>query len=324
MLSGFRGLGVTFRGALRRKVTAEYPKEHLPVDERYMGFPALTWDDARDEPFCTGCMVCVRYCPTQCMSAQMKDNPKFVEGVSHRKKIIESFEINLSRCILCGICVDVCNFDAIEMSHEHERSERLRNANRVDLPALALTILGLTVFSTIPSRWGASVSAVIFVLAAFTRQTAVLAPIACVAAMLLNDRRRLIWFLAPYVGMGLTAFIVLNVQTSGQFLLHVVRYNQNELDWWSLRKVLRNEIWFFHRWWIMALIGGWTCWLLAAINSCLSYKLWTVSPVEQYIAGLQQVLFDLGSIRCVNQISPIELCVLDVPHAEHRNLSRLG
>ena len=36
----------------------------------------------------------------------------------------------------CGICVDVCNFDAIEMSHEHERSERLRNANRVDLPTL--------------------------------------------------------------------------------------------------------------------------------------------------------------------------------------------
>jgi len=136
MLSGLRGLGVTLRGALRSKVTVEYPKEHLPVDNRFMGFPALTWDAARDEPYCTGCMVCVRYCPTQCMSAKMQDNEKFSEGVSHRKKIIESFEINLSRCILCGICVDVCNFDAIEMSLEHERSERLRNANRVDLPTL--------------------------------------------------------------------------------------------------------------------------------------------------------------------------------------------
>jgi formate hydrogenlyase subunit 6/NADH:ubiquinone oxidoreductase subunit I len=70
------------------------------------------------------------------MSGKMQDNEKFSEGVSHRKKIIESFEINLGRCILCGICVDVCNFDAIEMSLEHERSERLRNANRVDLPTL--------------------------------------------------------------------------------------------------------------------------------------------------------------------------------------------
>ena len=136
MLNTLKGLGVTLRGALRPKVTAEDPKEHLPLDERFMGFPALTWDSARVEPFCTGCMVCVRYCPTQCMTAQMTDNPKFTEGVSHRKKIIESFEINLGRCILCGICVDVCNFDAIEMSHEHERSERLRNANRVDLPTL--------------------------------------------------------------------------------------------------------------------------------------------------------------------------------------------
>ncbi|MDP7513803.1 MAG: 4Fe-4S dicluster domain-containing protein [Dehalococcoidia bacterium] len=136
MLNGLKGLGVTLRGALRSKVTAEYPKEHLPIDNRFMGFPVLTWDATRDEPYCTGCMVCARYCPTQCMSAQMQDNPKFAEGVSHRKKIIETFEINLGRCILCGICVDVCNFDAIEMSHEHERSERLRNANRVDLPTL--------------------------------------------------------------------------------------------------------------------------------------------------------------------------------------------
>lgn len=136
MLNGLKGLGVTLRGALRSKVTAEYPKEHLPVDKRFMGFPALTWDAARVEPYCTGCMVCVRYCPTQCMTAVMQDNPKFEEGVSHRKKIIESFEINLGRCILCAICVDVCNFDAIEMSHEHERSERLRDANRVDLPTL--------------------------------------------------------------------------------------------------------------------------------------------------------------------------------------------
>lgn len=136
MINSVKALGVSLSTMLRRKVTAEYPKHHLPIQPRYMGFPALLWDDERDESFCTGCMVCVRYCPTQCMSAQMKDNPKFQSGDSHRKKIIETFEINLGRCILCAICVDVCNFDAIEMSYEHERSDRLRNANRVDLPAL--------------------------------------------------------------------------------------------------------------------------------------------------------------------------------------------
>jgi NADH-quinone oxidoreductase subunit I len=136
MIGSLKALAVTLSTMGRRKVTAEYPKEHLPVDERYMGFPALLWDSARDEPFCTGCMVCVRYCPTQCMSAEMKDNPKFASGDSHRRKIIDTFEINLNRCILCGICVDVCNFDAIEMSHEHELAGRGRNDERVDLGQL--------------------------------------------------------------------------------------------------------------------------------------------------------------------------------------------
>ncbi len=101
-----------------------------------MGFPALLTDDTAGEPFCTGCMVCVRECPTQCMSAQMHDNPKFAEGTSHRRKIIENFEINLNRCILCAICVDVCAFDAIEMSYEHELASYSRTGARADLPTL--------------------------------------------------------------------------------------------------------------------------------------------------------------------------------------------
>ena len=136
MIEGLKGLATTLRWLGRKPVTVHYPDQHLPVQDRYMGFPALLWDVTADEPFCTGCMVCVRECPTQCMTAVMHDNPKAVDGTSHRRKIIETFEINLNRCILCGICVDVCNFDAIEMSHEHELSKYQRNGNRVDLGQL--------------------------------------------------------------------------------------------------------------------------------------------------------------------------------------------
>ncbi|MBI4200324.1 MAG: NADH-quinone oxidoreductase subunit I [Chloroflexi bacterium] len=136
MLGNLKGLLVTMREFFRPRVTAQYPKEHLPVAPRFMGFPVLTWDEKVEEPYCTGCMVCVRYCPTQCMSATMKDNPLLQEGKSKRRKIVDEFEINLGRCILCGICVDVCNFDAIVMSHEHELSVFVRNGNRVDLERL--------------------------------------------------------------------------------------------------------------------------------------------------------------------------------------------
>ena len=159
MFNSLKGLAVTlvstFNG-LRAPVTRQYPdtgnlmgkrSEPTPVKDRFMGFPALTWDGelgdggpvddgAPNEPFCTSCMVCIRQCPTQCMSSVMKDNPLHEEGKSTRRKIVDTFEINLNRCILCGICVEVCNFDAIVMSHEHEMSTFTRNGDRVDLPAL--------------------------------------------------------------------------------------------------------------------------------------------------------------------------------------------
>ena len=132
MLGNLKGLMTTLAEFFRPVVTAQYPKEHLPVAPRFMGFPVLTWDEKVGEPYCTGCMVCIRYCPTQCMSATMKDNPLFQEGKSKRRKIVEEFEINFGRCIVCGICVDVCNFDAILMSHEHELSVVARNGNRAN------------------------------------------------------------------------------------------------------------------------------------------------------------------------------------------------
>ncbi len=134
-MAGFlEGLKVTLKTASRKPVTAQYPEpdKRLDIDERYMGFPALLWDYTVDEPYCTGCMVCIRECPTQCMSATMKDNPLHAEEKSKRRKIVDDFEINLGRCIVCGICVDVCNFDAIEMSHEHELGKYARNGNRAD------------------------------------------------------------------------------------------------------------------------------------------------------------------------------------------------
>ena len=136
MLNSLKGLLVTFKTTVSKPVTAQYPKEHLPVQDSYMGFPVLTWDNKVGEPYCVACMVCIRMCPTQCMSASMMDNPLHKEGKSHRRKMVESFEINLGRCIVCGICEEVCAFDAITMSHFHELGSLARNGRRVDMNGL--------------------------------------------------------------------------------------------------------------------------------------------------------------------------------------------
>lgn len=135
MIGVLKGLVQTWKTHWRQPVTVEYPDERLPLQPRYMGFPALIWDDAVNEPFCTGCQVCMRYCPTQCMAVTMKDNPRHVEGESKRRKIIDEFTIDVSRCISCSICVEVCNFDAIEMTHIHEQAGYYPD-QVMDLPTL--------------------------------------------------------------------------------------------------------------------------------------------------------------------------------------------
>jgi NADH-quinone oxidoreductase subunit I len=129
MIGIFKGLSTTLSTALRKTVTIQYPDEKhvLPLRER--SFPVLTWDFDHDEPFCTGCMVCVRNCPVECMTAVMQDNPKYLEGTSNRRKIIEKFWIDYGRCMRCNICIEVCNFEAIVMDntwagHEHSAYDR--------------------------------------------------------------------------------------------------------------------------------------------------------------------------------------------------------
>ena len=139
MLSSVKGMMQTLASTLqglRKPVTKQYPENPTVLQDKFMGFPGLTWDSKVEEPFCTGCMVCIRNCPTQCMTATMKDNPKFEQQLTKRRKIVDIFEINLNRCILCGICVDVCNFDAIVMTHEHEESGTTRDGSRVKLDVL--------------------------------------------------------------------------------------------------------------------------------------------------------------------------------------------
>lgn len=127
---------------------------------------------------------------------------------------------------------------------------------RVDLPALALTLLGVLVFAGFSSRGALVFSALCFVLAAYTRQTSLMAPAACAAVLLWKDRRGLAWFLAPYLTGGLGSFLALNIWLEGEFWRHLVEYNRNAMDWTVLRSILRNEIWFFYRWWIVGLAVG--------------------------------------------------------------------
>lgn len=137
MIGMVRSLMATLKTGFRKPVTVQYPDEHLPMSPRFLGFPALLWNDKVGEPQCTGCQVCARYCPTECMMVTMKDNPLFKEGKSKHRKVVDSFEIRSERCILCGICVEVCSsFKAIVMSDYHEQADPSRASLILNLEEL--------------------------------------------------------------------------------------------------------------------------------------------------------------------------------------------
>jgi NADH-quinone oxidoreductase subunit I len=116
----------TMRTMLRKPVTIQYPTVHRQIPERNKGLPLLLWDFEADEPYCTGCHACERACPVECMTVIMKDNPRFAEGKSKRRKIVDEFWIDYGRCMRCGICVEVCNFEAIAMNNSWTAQEQSR------------------------------------------------------------------------------------------------------------------------------------------------------------------------------------------------------
>ena len=115
-----KGLTVPFRTMMKPTVTVQYPHEKEEVAPRSRGVIALK------EENCTACMLCVRQCPDWCIYIEghkTKAPPRREGGKERNVNIIDRFDIDYGLCMYCGICVEVCPFDAIFWSPEYEYSE---------------------------------------------------------------------------------------------------------------------------------------------------------------------------------------------------------
>src|SRR3546814_442555 len=114
------GLKVTFKEMLSPNVTVQYPREKEPPPTRARGVIALKEDN------CTVCMLCARSCPDWCIYIEghkEKAPPRRPGGKPRTVSALDRFDIDYALCMYCGICVEVCPFDALFWSPEFEYSE---------------------------------------------------------------------------------------------------------------------------------------------------------------------------------------------------------
>ncbi|MFF6804767.1 4Fe-4S binding protein [Streptomyces sp. NPDC012616] len=115
-----KGLAVTLRTMTRKTVTQQYPDAQPELPPRTRGVIGLF------EENCTVCMLCARECPDWCIyidSHKETVPPAAPGGRERSRNVLDRFAIDFSLCMYCGICIEVCPFDALFWSPEFEYAE---------------------------------------------------------------------------------------------------------------------------------------------------------------------------------------------------------
>jgi NADH-quinone oxidoreductase subunit I len=112
--------------------TVEYPEMKLKIPENFRFIPFLITDynvpkDSPDfdkeeyyeQDRCTGCGICAKVCPPQCIWIVRTDDPETGKPIPQPAELY----IDIDICMRCGYCAEFCPFDAIKMDHDYELAD---------------------------------------------------------------------------------------------------------------------------------------------------------------------------------------------------------
>lgn len=121
LLQGLAVTGKNMFGSFYKKelmTTVSYPEERAPISPNFRNFPFLVYDDNPESGLrCTACSICEKECPPQCIYIVLDRDEA---GKSLKRPKV--FDIDLTVCMNCGICAEVCPFDSIYMDGQYEMS----------------------------------------------------------------------------------------------------------------------------------------------------------------------------------------------------------
>ena len=100
-----KGMTVTGRHFLARKITVQYPEEKTPQSGRFRGLHALRRYPNGEER-CIACKLCEAVCPAMAITIESEQR---ADGTRRTTR----YDIDLSKCIFCGFCEESCPVDSI-------------------------------------------------------------------------------------------------------------------------------------------------------------------------------------------------------------------
>ncbi len=131
-----KGMWITLKTFFETPVTVQYPEENpsappheffdkykgplKPLSERYRGFLTVELD------ICTACEACARACPINCIEIEhvKGERTEVISKIDGKKtpklRYAVRFDIDIGKCMYCGLCVEPCPTGAIYFTRKFE------------------------------------------------------------------------------------------------------------------------------------------------------------------------------------------------------------
>lgn len=100
-----KGMQLTGRYFLSRKITVQFPEERTPISPRFRGLHALRRYPNGEER-CIACKLCEAVCPAMAIHIESEQRD---DGTRRTTR----YDIDLTKCIFCGMCEESCPVDSI-------------------------------------------------------------------------------------------------------------------------------------------------------------------------------------------------------------------
>jgi NADH-quinone oxidoreductase subunit I len=119
-----KGMQLTGRYFLSRKITVQFPEERTPISPRFRGLHALRRYPNGEER-CIACKLCEAVCPAMAITIESEQRD---DGTRRTTR----YDIDLTKCIFCGMCEESCPVDSIVETrifdyHGEQRGDLLYN-----------------------------------------------------------------------------------------------------------------------------------------------------------------------------------------------------